>query len=180
MSTKETKLNITQLGQNDWVVYRHIRLDKNTPFYIGIGKDISRPYNKKDRSNFWKSIIGKTEYAVEILFEYLTKDQAIEKEIEFIELYGRVDLKTGTLCNMTCGGEGTGKLNEDLEFIRRKKIIATLTGKKASEQSKIKNCLSKKNRMPVIINGIEYPSLRKAALAFGVHKSTIKKLYYIK
>lgn len=71
-------------------------------------------------------------------------------------------------------------LNEDLEFIRRKKIISALTGRKASEKAKINNCLSKRNRMPVIINNIEYPSLRKAALALGVHKNTIKKLYYIK
>ena len=160
-------------------VYRHIRLDKNIPFYIGIGKDISRPYNKKDRSTFWKSIINKTEYTIEILFENLTREQAIDKEVEFIELYGRVDLKTGTLCNMTCGGEGTGRLNEDLEFVRRKKIISALTGRKVSEKEKMNNCLSKRNRIPVIINGIEYPSLRKAALAFGVHRSTIKKLYYI-
>jgi hemerythrin superfamily protein len=111
-----------QIGQNDWIVYRHIRLDKNIPFYIGIGKDTSRPRNKKDRSNFWKNIIGKTKYIVEILFDNLTKEQAIEKEKEFIKLYGRIDLKTGTLCNMTCGGEGTGILNDDLEYLRRKKI----------------------------------------------------------
>jgi hypothetical protein len=180
MNVKETKQNTTQHGQNDWIVYRHIRLDKNIPFYIGIGKDISRPYNKKDRSIFWKSIINKTEYTTEILFDNLTKEQAIEKEVEFIELYGRVDLKTGTLCNMTCGGEGTGELNEDLEFIRRKKIISSLTGKKKSAVSKIKSCTSQKNRMPVTINGITYLSLRQASLALGLHKNTIKKLYYIK
>lgn len=180
MNVKETKQNITHHGQNDWVVYRHIRLDKNMPFYIGIGKDLNRPYNKKDRSIFWKSIINKTEYTTEILFDNLTKEQAIEKEVEFIELYGRVDLKTGTLCNMTCGGEGTGELNEDLEFIRRKKIISSLTGKKKSAVSKIKSCTSQKNRMPVTINGITYLSLRQASLALGLHKNTIKKLYYIK
>ena len=180
MNIKETKQSITQLGQNDWIVYRHIRLDKDIPFYIGIGKDINRPNNKKDRSNFWKSIISKTEYAVEILFDNLTKEQAIEKEIEFIKLYGRVDLKTGTLCNMTCGGEGTGKLNDDLEYLRRKRIKETLTGRKASEESIIKNCLSKRNRIPVTINNIEYPSLRKAGIALGMHKSTVKKLYLIK
>jgi hypothetical protein len=150
------------------------------PFYIGIGKDTRRPNNKKDRSVFWKNIISKTEYIVEIIFNNLTKDEAIEKEIEFIKLYGRVDLKTGTLCNMTSGGEGTGKLNDDLEWLRRKKIKETLTGRKASEESKLKNCLSKKNRISVTINNIEYPSLRKAGLALGIHKSTVKKLYLIK
>lgn len=180
MNVKETKQNITQIGQNDWTVYRHIRLDKNIPFYIGIGKDTNRPYNKKDRSNFWKNIICKTKYIVEILFDNLTKEQAIEKEKEFVKLYGRIDLKTGTLCNMTCGGDGTGVLNKDLEFLRRSKIKETLTGSKVSEQSRINNCLSKKNRIPVIVNDIEYPSLRKAALALGLHRNTVKKLYLIK
>jgi predicted GIY-YIG superfamily endonuclease len=179
MNIKETKRNITQLGHDDWVVYRHVRADKNMPFYIGIAKDINRPYNKKDRSFFWKNIINKTEYTIEIIFDNLTKEKAIEKEIEFIKLYGRVDLKTGSLCNMTCGGEGTGKLNKDLEQLRRNKIRKALTGIKRPEESIIKNCLSKKNRIPVTINNIEYLSLRQASLALGIHKSTVKKLYYI-
>ena len=95
-------------------------------------------------------------------------------------MYGRIDLKTGSLCNMTCGGEGTGELSEELESIRREKISATLTGTKASDASKIKNCFSQKKRIPVVINGVEYPSLRKAEIALGVYKKKKKKLYYIK
>ena len=53
------------------IVYRHIRLDKNEPFYIGIGKEIKRAYDKR-RGNHWKSIIKKTEYRVDILFDNLT------------------------------------------------------------------------------------------------------------
>ena len=180
MNIKETKRNTTLLGQNDWIVYRHIRLDKNVPFYIGIGKDINRPHNKKDRSNFWKSIINKTTYVVEIIFDNLTKEQAIEKEIEFIELYGRIDLKTGSLCNMTCGGEGTGSLNVEKELLRRQRISKTLTGRKNPSGCNLKNCISQKNRIPVIIDGIEFLSLRQAALVLHMHKNTIKKLYYIK
>lgn len=179
MNVKETKRNTTQVGLNNWTVYRHIRLDKNVPFYIGIGKDISRPYNKKDRSKFWKSIISKTEYIVEILFDNLIKEQAVEKELEFIKLYGRVDLKTGSLCNMTNGGEGTSVLNNDLEWLRRRKIKEALIGKKQSLASKVKNCINQKNRIPVTIGGIEYLSLRQAALQLGIHKNTVKKLYYI-
>ena len=33
------------------VVYRHIRLDKNEVFYIGIGKEISRTYEKTNNRN---------------------------------------------------------------------------------------------------------------------------------
>jgi hypothetical protein len=89
------------------IVYRHIRLDKNEPFYIGIGKEIERAYNKKDRSGFWKLITKKTDYEVQILFDDLTWEEACEKEKEFIALYGRKDLGTGILCNMTDGGDGT-------------------------------------------------------------------------
>jgi hypothetical protein len=89
-------------------VYRHIRLDKNEPFYIGIGtsKYYNRAHRNKNRSDLWKRIAKKGGYEVEILMDGLTWEQACEKEKEFISLYGRIDLKTGCLANMTNGGEG--------------------------------------------------------------------------
>lgn len=90
------------------IVYRHIRLDKNEPFYIGIGAETSRAFEvTKGRNTYWKNVISKTDYEVQILFDDLTWDEACEKEKEFITLYGRKDLGTGTLVNMTDGGEGT-------------------------------------------------------------------------
>ena len=52
-------------------VYRHIRLDKNEPFYIGIGSDMTnkRANEKARRSKFWKKIVAKTDYEIEILFD---------------------------------------------------------------------------------------------------------------
>ncbi len=88
------------------VVYRHIRLDKKEPFYIGIGKTIKRAFEKKDRSSAWKGIISRSEYEVDILFEDLTWEEACIKEKEFIQLYGRKQLSTGTLVNLTEGGDG--------------------------------------------------------------------------
>lgn len=109
------------------IVYRHIRLDKNEVFYIGISNhDDKRPYNKRNRNNIWKKIINKTEYEVEILFDDLTLEQAKEKEIEFIKLYGRIDLGTGTLANLTDGGDGT--LNCIVKKETRDKIRNTLKG----------------------------------------------------
>lgn len=86
-------------------VYRHVRLSKNEPFYIGIGDKKDRAYSNRGRNRFWKSI-AKEGYEVEVLFEDLTWAQACEKEKEFIALYGRRDLKTGTLVNLTAGGDG--------------------------------------------------------------------------
>jgi hypothetical protein len=92
-------------------VYRHIRLDKNVPFYIGIGSDsdYKRAYQLKNsrRNPIWNKIISKTDIEIEILIDNLTYEEAILKEIEFINLYGRLNINTGTLSNLTYGGEGT-------------------------------------------------------------------------
>jgi hypothetical protein len=89
-------------------LYRHIRLDKNEPFYIGIGSDDSykRAYNPWDRTLFWKNITLKTQYKVDIILDNLSWEEACKKEIEFIALYGRKDLGKGSLVNLTDGGEG--------------------------------------------------------------------------
>jgi hypothetical protein len=97
-------------------LYRHIRLDKNEPFYIGIGGDEEGNYerayhNGHYRNKHWKNIVAQSPYEVEILLDNLTWDEACNKEIEFIELYGRNDLKQGSLCNMTNGGDGCKGLN---------------------------------------------------------------------
>lgn len=88
------------------VLYRHIRLDKNEPFYIGIGKNEHRAYSKISRNKHWHNIIKKG-YEVEIILDDLTWEEACEKEKEFIALYGRKDLGNGSLCNWTDGGEGS-------------------------------------------------------------------------
>lgn len=88
-------------------VYRHIRLDKNEPFYIGIGSDDKyyRANKKSQRNIHWKRVVAKTDYEVEIILDDLTWDKACEKEKEFIKLYGRNNYG-GILTNMTDGGDG--------------------------------------------------------------------------
>lgn len=99
-------------------LYRHIRLDNNTPFYIGIGTVLekytksklnyyNRAFNKTTRNDFWKRVADKTDYKVEIVLESDNYDFIQQKEIEFIALYGRRDLGKGTLVNLTDGGGGT-------------------------------------------------------------------------
>lgn len=96
--------------------YRHIRLDKNVPFYVGIGKvrmrniksishNYDRAYSKRNRNPLWKNIVAKTDYKVEIIFESNCDKEICQKEIEFIKMYG-LRSNGGTLCNMTEGGEG--------------------------------------------------------------------------
>jgi hypothetical protein len=93
-------------------VYRHIRLDKNVPFYIGIGSDTGGRYDRayekgnKKRSLLWCRITAKTSYEVQIIIDDLSWEDANKKEIEFIKLYGRIKDKTGSLVNITDGGGG--------------------------------------------------------------------------
>lgn len=108
------------------VVYRHIRLDKNEPFYIGIGRNIKRAYETKTRNDLWKKIVSKSDYEVQILIDGLTWEQACVKEKEFIKLYGRKDIGTGILANMTDGGEG----NQNFSLEVRQKISRANKGNK--------------------------------------------------
>lgn len=104
--------------EKNFYIYRHIRLDTNEVFYIGMGKnpkyyksfekEFQRAYHKEGRSSFWQNIINKTKYEIEIILTDLTKEEAINKEIELIKLYGRRNLNKGTLVNLTDGGEGGG------------------------------------------------------------------------
>jgi len=133
-----------------YYLYRHIRLDKNEPFYIGIGsKSYARRldgYDRafcKTRTNYWKNIINKTNYEVEILLESDDIEFIIKKEIEFITLYGRKDLKEGNLVNLTNGGEGTygRKYKYNQESIE--KMRKSLIGRKLS----VEHCKNISKRM---------------------------------
>jgi len=119
-------------------VYRHIRLDKNEPFYIGIGSDMTykRAKEKSRRSQLWNKIIAKTDYEVEILVDDITFDYAKLKEIEFIKLYGRIDLGNGTLANLTDGGDGL--INRIFTSEHRRKLSLSQVGRKLSEEQKDK------------------------------------------
>lgn len=116
-------------------VYRHIRLDTNQPFYIGVGSDTKflRAYNFKARNIFWKRVVEKTEFEVEILFTDLSWEEACAKEVEFIKLYGRYDLNRGTLVNLTDGGDGSvGVIKSEAT---KKRVSVALMGKKRSQEA---------------------------------------------
>jgi hypothetical protein len=125
-------------------IYQHRRKDTNEVFYIGIGScsdgEYKRAYSKRGRTEYWERIVNKHDYIVDILLDGLTWEEACEKEKEFIKLYGRRDLKEGTLVNMTDGGEGFLNLSEEtkrkLSEANRGKILSEETKRKISETSK--------------------------------------------
>jgi len=121
-----------------YYLYRHIRLDKNEPFYIGIGKvnlnneysidseKYRRAYSKINRTLYWTNIANLTPYEIEVLFETDNREEIVQKEKEFIKLYGRKDLNLGSLVNMTDGGEG----KEGIKLSESTKTKMSISAKK--------------------------------------------------
>ena len=104
------------MGYSNHYLYRHIRTDKEIPFYIGIGtkytnfcsftKEYERAFSSSGRNYIWTGITNRTDYKVEIILEYNDYDFIKEKETEFINLYGKIIDENGTLSNFTDGGDG--------------------------------------------------------------------------
>lgn len=115
-------------------VYKHTRLDNNQVFYIGIGSsnNYKRAYSKCNRNKHWYNIVNKHGYNVDVLLTDLTWEEACEIEKSLISKIGRMDLSTGTLVNMTNGGDGViGVIYTDE---RRKKQSDALKGKFTGEK----------------------------------------------
>lgn len=101
--------------EKEFYVYTHKREDNKNIFYVGIGHTLVKGENNKDRAytisgrrnKIWKQIYyecGKKIVIEKIFFSNNISECSIV-EMKLIELYGRIDLNTGTLANMTKGGE---------------------------------------------------------------------------
>lgn len=118
-------------------LYRHRRLDNFEIFYIGIG-DSKRPYVKSGKSTWWKNIVNKTEYQVEIVAENLTWEDACELEILLIKEYGRKNLDLGNLVNLTDGGDGAQNMIVSNETRLKNSEAAKRTVNRKGKKSSIK------------------------------------------
>ena len=138
-------------------LYRHIRLDKTEPFCLGISNNTDNYYragHKSSRNKIWKGIVSKSEYRSEILLDDLSWEEACKKEAEFIVLYGKIIDNTGTLCNLTDGGEGSiGVIpwNKGVKGVvkasqsTKNKMSLIHKGKSLSESHKLKIGIANKN-----------------------------------
>ncbi len=178
-------------------LYRHIRLDKTEPFYVGIGSDplYKRAKERTRRNKIWTDIVLKTDFEVQIILDDLTWEEAKEKEKEFITLYGRKNCGTGTLANLTDGGDGTvGFIVDEAGKIRtsrvhRNKKVSAETREKISQRLKalkkspefiekfveesIKYSKSIRKKVLCKDTGVVFESAAEAASFYGVGRTCI-------
>jgi hypothetical protein len=177
-------------------IYFHKRADDGVVFYVGIGIG-RRAYRESNRSQFWKRIAEKHGYTIEFPHKELTQDEAKQLEIHYISAFGRIDRGTGTLCNMTDGGDGrTGykctdetkekmrKASTGVKFTeeRKRKIGEksrerkswSVLPKEKSEQHRKNLAKSRKDKKAVICDGVLYESQSQASKAYGISASGIK------
>lgn len=97
------------------------------PFYVGMGKN-RRAWDVKRRNRFVLAIIAKlNELGQEIVREIIpckNRESALQLEIKLIAKFGRRDLGTGSLANLSPGGEGSD--GQDPEVIARR-LVTTLS-----------------------------------------------------
>ena len=86
-------------------VYKHIRLDSEEIFYIGIATRKDRATSKSKRKKHWNNIVNLHGYRVEYIKKGITLDEAKALEIQLIAEYGR-ESNGGILTNITPGGDG--------------------------------------------------------------------------
>ena len=113
---------------NNFYTYAYLREDR-TPYYIGKGSG-KRVYVRQGRT----VLIPKDRNRIILLKQNLTEEEAFRHEKYMIAVFGRKDLGTGILRNLTDGGEGTSG------------IIAWNIGGKCSEEWKKKVSESKKGK----------------------------------
>ena len=161
------------LEEKKYCIYRHIRLDKNSIFYIGIGNE-SRPFVKYNRNKYWNNIINKTNYEIQILKKNLSLEQACELEKILISYYGRKDLGLGNLVNMTDGGEGlNGKL---FSKEHRKKLCIARKKRITTEETKLKMKLNHRGKCPIYrkkLSDAAYNSIKVIDITTGIIYNSI-------
>lgn len=174
-------------------LYRHsCEINGETiPFYIGIGKreryytSYQREYRRAfcfiKRSRTWTGFVRnkKVNVIVEILFESDSHEFIKQKEKEFIKLYGRKNQGTGTLINLTDGGDGSlGYI--PTEESRRKNSLAK-KGKRLPLEVRQKIALANrgKKRDPVVVDRIRLSNIgRKRSLETRIKLSEAHKGNY--
>ena len=119
-------------------VYTYLRED-GSPYYVGKGSG-DRAYKKWNKNEIKPP---KDQNRIIIFEDNLTEVQAFDLEKKLIAEYGRKDLGTGILRNLSSGGDGNSGWVPTNET--REKIRLGNKGKKRNEKTRDKMSSSKQN-----------------------------------
>jgi hypothetical protein len=106
----------------------------------------------------------------------ITKEEAIRKEMEFIQIYGRRDLGLGTLCNLTDGGEGASNMSEEgKERIRQFRRNSVMPQEQKNRYSEMFKGSGNPNAYKIIHKHTlkVYGSILEASEEYGLNKRTL-------
>ena len=175
--------------ENKYYVYGYIRLDTNTYFYIGKGKD-NRYLRLDNRKQHFMNIYNKVECVVEILYDNLTEEEAFQLEVDtiydlvFNEGYS-IDIKgikkntNGChLVNCTWGGEGSSGLSVKQSQETIDKRVAKNIGQKRTDSQKQRMSDSRKKRLEEHPEELE--RFKTCRIGYKTSEETKKKLSKIK
>lgn len=153
------------------IVYRHRTADTHEVFYVGIGTNKKRAYAfTKSRNAHWTNVYKKHGVIVDIVAKDISWEQACELEQLMIQEYGRRDLGTGSLVNMTDGGDG--QANPSKETIQ--KWVEKNKGRKASLETREKMRLAHMGKVTVqkpvidLMTGFFYDNMLQACAAINM------------
>lgn len=128
MTKKEVRILIKN-SKKTFYVYGLLKPD-STPFYIGKGKqyrlfnhekEIYKDYYNPLKSEIIKYIINNDDelyYEIYKFFDNDNEEESFLLEKELIKKYGRIDLGTGILTNLTDGGDGEAPSPYTIEKIK--------------------------------------------------------------
>ena len=108
-----------------YYVYTHHKPGESTPFYIGMGKH-RRAWasDKHHRNVFWTRTVKKYGgFDVRLLYENLSRIDALCLEVLFVWAWGRRDQGNGPLVNLTDGGDGSRNPSQKQRNVARKKML---------------------------------------------------------
>lgn len=143
LTRSEVEAALAKVGREAFYVYILYRPDQ-TPFYVGKGKGRRVLHHEREalgrgkthKLNTIRAITrsgGQIGYKIVEVFEDEVRCHSLE--IELIRRYGRHDLGTGPLTNLTDGGEGVSGLSDE----SRLRIDAELHGPDAPGERGIAN-----------------------------------------
>jgi len=119
--------------------YAHYKADTKEIFYIGKGSG-RRAYDSSQRSKFWKSVVAKHGFSVEILASWYCEKDAFSHEKFLIETFRSMGFR---LCNMTDGGEGVSGYKMDEQTLKRRSAAIWLANQNPDSKRRKSESISR-------------------------------------